>query len=139
MATIEEVYRKHRPKAFRAERRPSSFEVWSWFFMRISGIVLLFLVLIHLFIMHVMDEGVERVGFDFVASRWNSVGWKVFDWTMLFLALLHGANGIRIIIEDYVKAPGVRTAIKATLYSVTSILLIMGTAVIVTFDPATGG
>ena len=107
--------------------------------MRISGIVLLFLVLIHLFIMHVMDEGVERVGFDFVASRWNSVGWKVFDWTMLFLALLHGANGIRIIIEDYVKAPGVRTAIKATLYSVTSILLIMGTAVIVTFDPATGG
>jgi succinate dehydrogenase / fumarate reductase, membrane anchor subunit len=139
MATIEEVYRKHRPKAFRAERRPSSFEIWSWFFMRISGIILLFLVLIHLFIMHVMDEGVERVDFNFVAARWNSVGWKAFDWVLLFLALLHGANGLRIIIEDYVRSPGARTAVKGTLYAVTTILMIMGTAVIVTFDPAQGG
>jgi succinate dehydrogenase / fumarate reductase membrane anchor subunit len=139
MATIEEVYRKHRPKAFQAERRPSSFEVWSWFFMRISGIILLFLVLIHLFIMHIMDEGVERVDFAFVASRWNSVGWKAFDWVLLFLALLHGANGIRIIIEDYVRPPGTRTAVKGTLYAVTTVLMIMGTAVIVTFDPTQGG
>jgi succinate dehydrogenase / fumarate reductase, membrane anchor subunit len=139
MATIEEVYRKHRPKAFQAERRPSSFEVWSWFFMRISGIILLFLVLIHLFIMHVMSEGVERVNFGFVAARWNSVGWKAFDWVLLFLALLHGANGIRIIIEDYIRSPGVRTAVKGTLYAATTVLMIMGTAVIVTFDPTQGG
>jgi len=139
MATIEEVYKKHRPKAFRAERRPSSFEIWSWFFMRISGIILLFLVLIHFFIMHVMEEGVERVDFEFVAARWNSVGWKAFDWVLLFLALLHGANGLRIIIEDYVRSPGKRTAAKGTLYAVTTILMIMGTAVIVTFDPAQGG
>jgi succinate dehydrogenase / fumarate reductase, membrane anchor subunit len=139
MATIDEVYRKHRPKAFQAERRPSSFEVWSWFFMRISGIILLFLVLIHLFIMHIMDEGVERVDFAFVASRWNSVGWKAFDWVLLFLALLHGANGLRIIIEDYIRSPGVRTAVKGTLYAVTTVLMIMGTAVVVTFDPAQGG
>ncbi len=139
MATIEEVYRKHRPKAFQAERRPSSFEVWSWFFMRISGIILLFLVLIHLFIMHVMDEGVERVDFGFVAARWNSVGWKAFDWVLLFLALLHGANGIRIIIDDYIGSPGPRTAVKGTLYAVTTVLMILGTAVIVTFDPTQGG
>jgi succinate dehydrogenase / fumarate reductase, membrane anchor subunit len=139
MATIEEVYRKHRPKAFQAERRPSSFEIWSWFFMRISGIILLFLVLIHLFIMHVMSEGVERVNFEFVAARWNSVGWKAFDWVLLFLALLHGANGIRIIIEDYIRSPGLRTAVKGTLYAATTVLMIMGTAVIVTFDPSQGG
>ncbi|CAN5728901.1 hypothetical protein BH24ACT26_BH24ACT26_17570 [soil metagenome] len=138
MATVQDVYKKHRPKAFSAERGPSSFEVWSWFFMRISGVLLLFLVLIHLYVMHLVGSGVERVDFAFVARRWDNVGWKTFDWVMLFLGLLHGSNGLRIIIEDYVKRPGVRTAIKGTLYMVTVVLMIMGTAVIVTFDPSLG-
>ncbi len=134
MATVQDVYKKHHPKSFSAEKRPSSFEVWSWFFMRISGIVLLFLVLIHLYVMHIVGSGVERVDYAFVSQRWQNVGWKTFDWAMLFLALLHGINGLRIIIDDYVKRPGVRTTIKATLYTVGVILMIMGTAVIVTFD-----
>ena len=136
MATVEDIYQKHRPEAFKPDRRPSSFEVWSWFFMRISGVILLFLVLIHLFIMHVMGSGVEKVDFAFVAARWDNVGWKTFDWVMLFLALLHGTNGLRIVIEDYVRAPGVRAFIKGTVYALTVVLMIMGTAVIVTFDPA---
>ncbi len=139
MATVEDVYRKHKPKAFTADRRPSSFEIWSWFFMRISGIILLFLVLIHLYVMHLIGEGVERVDYAFVSARWANDGWKTFDWTMLFLALLHGANGLRVIIDDYVKSPARRTAIKATLYTATGILLIMGTAVLVTFNPENGG
>ncbi len=139
MATVQDIYQKHRPEAFKPDRRPSSFEVWSWFFMRISGVILLFLVLIHLFIMHIMESGVERVDFAFVSARWDNVGWKTFDWVMLFLALLHGSNGLRIVIEDYVKRPGVRATIKGTLYALTTVLMIMGTAVIVTFDPATAG
>ncbi len=139
MATIEEVYRKKKPKAFEADRNPSKVEVWWWFFMRLSGIVLLFLVLIHLYIMHLVDSGVERVNFEFVADRWDNVGWKTFDWTLLFLALLHGANGLRIIIDDYVKRPAVRTAVKATLYTATVVFMIMGTAVIITFTPEVGG
>jgi succinate dehydrogenase / fumarate reductase, membrane anchor subunit len=138
MATVEDIYKKHKPKAFERDRRPSTTEVWWWFFMRISGIILIFLVLIHLFIMHVVDEGVERVNFAFVAERWNNVGWKTFDWVLLFLALLHGANGLRIVIDDYVQRPGLRTTLKATLYTSTTILMIMGTAVIVTFDPNVG-
>lgn len=139
MATVTDVYRKHKPKAFTADRRPSSFEVWSWFFMRISGIILLFLVLIHLYIMHLIGEGVERVDFEFVSGRWTHVGWKTFDWVMLFLALLHGANGLRVIIDDYVKSAGKRTAIKAVLFTATGVLLIMGTAVLITFNPESGG
>jgi succinate dehydrogenase / fumarate reductase membrane anchor subunit len=107
--------------------------------MRISGIVLLFLVLIHLYIMHLVDAGVERVNFEFVAARWDNVGWKSFDWILLFLALLHGVNGLRIIIEDYVRSPGLRATVKGALYTVAVILMIMGTAVIITFDPTVGG
>lgn len=138
MATVQDVYRKHKPKAFEAQRHPSSFEVWSWFFMRVSGIVLLFLVLIHVYVMHLVGEGVERVDYAFVSSRWQHVGWKTFDWLMLFLALLHGVNGLRIIIDDYVKRDGLRAAVKGTLYLLTAVLMVMGTAVIVTFSPEAG-
>jgi succinate dehydrogenase / fumarate reductase membrane anchor subunit len=139
MATVEDIYKKHRPQAFTPERSPSSFEVWSWFFMRLSGIVLVFLVLIHLYVMHLVGEGVDRVSFEFVSQRWASVGWKTFDWLMLFLALLHGANGLRIVIDDYVRSNGVRATLKGSLYSVTAVLMVMGTAVLVTFDPSQGG
>jgi succinate dehydrogenase / fumarate reductase membrane anchor subunit len=102
--------------------------------MRISGVILLFLVLIHLFVMHVQGAGVERVDFAFVAERWDNIGWKTFDWVMLFLTLLHGANGLRIVIDDYIRSPGKRTFAKASLYTATSILMVMGTAVLITFD-----
>lgn len=138
MATVEDVYRKRKPEAFEADRRPSNREVWWWFFMRISGIILLFLVLIHLYIMHLVDAGVERVNFAFVAERWDNVGWKTFDWMLLVLALLHGVNGLRIVIDDYVKRPGIRTVVKGSLYTATVIGMIMGTAVIVTFTPKVG-
>ena len=138
MATVQDVYRKRKPKAFTAERRPSSAEVWWWFFMRVSGVILLFLVLIHVYIMHMAGRGVDRVSFSFVASRWDTVGWKTFDWVMLVLALLHGANGLRIIVNDYVHRPAVRTAVKGTLYTLTAVLMIMGTAVVVTFTPPGG-
>lgn len=139
MATIEDVYRKKKPAAFEAERRPSSGEVWWWFFMRISGVILVFLVLIHLYIMHLIDGGVERVNFAFVAERWDNIGWKTFDWTMLVLGLLHGTNGLKIVLDDYIRRDSVRTVVKAVVYTASAILMIMGTAVIVTFDPGAGG
>jgi succinate dehydrogenase / fumarate reductase, membrane anchor subunit len=139
VATVLDVYRKHKPDAFQADRRPSSREVWWWFFMRISGVILLFLVLIHLYIMHLVGSGVDRVNFTFVSQRWSSLGWKTFDWVLLVLALVHGVNGMRIIIDDYVRRAALRTAIKGTLYSLAAIALVMGTAVLVTFDAGAGG
>ena len=40
--------------------------------------------------------------------------WRLFDWTLLALALFHGLNGLRWIIDDYVRSPpGKRAAVKA--------------------------
>jgi succinate dehydrogenase / fumarate reductase, membrane anchor subunit len=113
----------------------SSYEVWSWYFMRISGIVLVFLVLTHFAIMHLVDGGIDRVNFAFVAGRWTSPFWQVFDWLMLFLGLLHGVNGLKNIVNEYVRKPGRRIAIKAFLYTFTLAWLMLGTLVILTFDP----
>lgn len=121
-----------------APRSGNWVELWTWFFMRISGLLLVFLVLGHFTIMHLLDDGIDRVDFAFVSGRWASPIWQTWDWLMLFLGLLHGANGLKTIIEEYVRAPGRRAALKSTLYVLTFTMLLLGTLVILTFDPLKG-
>jgi succinate dehydrogenase / fumarate reductase, membrane anchor subunit len=125
-----------RPSA--RERAGSNWELWSWFFMRISGIILVFLVLGHFTIVHLLGEGIDRVNFAFVAGRWASPFWQTWDWTMLFLGLLHGSNGLKTIIDEYVRSPGKRVTVKGILYVSTFVFLLLGTLVILTFDPDAG-
>jgi succinate dehydrogenase / fumarate reductase membrane anchor subunit len=117
----------------RVTRRPrQNFETWSWFFMRISGLVLLFLALTHFAITHILNDVVETDA-HFVERRWDNPLWRMFDWVLLALALLHGLNGLRWIIDDYVRRPGARATVKAVLYSVSGMLFAYGTFTIVTF------
>ncbi len=127
-----------RPATPARARASSSFELWTWFFMRISGIVLVVLVLGHFTIVHLLGGGLNRVDFAFVSGRWSSPFWQTWDWMMLFLGLLHGANGLKTIINEYVRAPGRRALLKSLLYTLTFVMLIAGSAVILTFDPAKG-
>jgi succinate dehydrogenase / fumarate reductase membrane anchor subunit len=113
----------------------SNWELNSWLFMRISGVVLIFLVLGHLLIMNVLDGGVQRINFAFVAGRWSSPFWQVWDLLMLWLAQLHGGNGLRVIINDYAERDMTRLLLKAALYSSMVLILVTGTLVIFTFDP----
>lgn len=116
-----------------ASRRPrQNFETWSWFFMRVSGLVLIFLALTHFAITHIAND-VTETDIDFVGKRWSNPLWQVFDWALLALALMHGLNGLRTIIDDYVRAPGRRAAIKAVLYSLSFGLFAFGTLTILTF------
>ncbi|MDQ3990863.1 MAG: succinate dehydrogenase hydrophobic membrane anchor subunit [Actinomycetota bacterium] len=112
------------------------FELWSWLFMRLSGIVLLFLAVGHVLIMHVLEEGVQRVDFDFVAERWAGPFWRTWDWMLLSLALLHGLNGVRVIILDYVRSPGARLVWNSAFGIVGFSLFVLGTVIVFTFDPA---
>jgi len=113
-------------------RPASGFELWTWFFMRISGLLLIFLVLGHLYIMHILNS-VEVINYDFVARRWANIGWRTYDWVLLALALFHGANGIRVIIDDYAHRPAWRMVWLTLLYVVTAVLMLLGTIVLVTF------
>ena len=115
-----------------------NFELYSWLFMRASGVLLVFLVLGHLFIMMVTDGGVEKIGFAFVAGRWASPFWQVWDLLMLWLAMLHGANGLRTVINDYAERANTRLWLKGLLYTATVFTILLGTLVIFTFDPGIG-
>jgi succinate dehydrogenase / fumarate reductase membrane anchor subunit len=100
--------------------------------MRVSGLALLFLALLHFAITHVLND-VTATDFGFVARRWRSPLWRIFDWSLLALALVHGLNGLRWIVDDYVRRPAVRTATKAVLYTVSGLLFAYGTLTIFTF------
>lgn len=130
MGAVEQAYAKH----FKPESAPGNWELWSWFFMRISGLLLVFLLLGHMAVMHVFGGGVERVNFEFVAKRWDGFFWRTYDWLLLFLALLHGANGAKVVIEDYIRRDGWRVFLKTSLYALTFIFFVIGTFVILTFD-----
>lgn len=118
------------------ERPAGGWELWTWLFMRISGVVLLFLAVGHVLIMHVLDEGVDRVDFGFVAARWDTPFWRTWDWAMLTLALLHGVNGMRVVIQDHVRPIGWRFAVNMFFYVVGFMLFVLGTVVVFTFDPS---
>ena len=126
----------HRAPRRRVSGRRSNYEMYSWMFMRISGVVLVVLVLGHLLIMNVLDGGVHRINFGFVAGRWASPFWQVWDLLMLWLAMIHGCNGLRTIISDYTRRDQTRFWLKMALYTATTMVIALGTLVIFTFDPS---
>lgn len=119
--------------------RGTNFEMYAWIFMRMSGLLLVFLVLGHLFIMLLLDDGVQRINFGFVAGRWASPFWRTWDLMQLWLAQLHGTNGLRVIINDYAERDGTRFWLKMLLYTASFLVLVLGTLVIFTFDPDLAG
>ncbi|HYZ11791.1 MAG TPA: succinate dehydrogenase hydrophobic membrane anchor subunit [Actinomycetota bacterium] len=130
------VVAEHRRAPEAGPARRAGFELWAWLFMRLSGILLLFLAVGHVLIMHVFDTGVARVDFDFVVDRWSSPFWRTWDWMLLSLALLHGVNGTRVIVQDYVRRSGWRLAWNWAFAIVAFSLFVLGSVVVFTFDPA---
>jgi succinate dehydrogenase / fumarate reductase membrane anchor subunit len=119
-----------------ARPRPASnLELYSWFYMRISAIIMILLVGFHLFYMHVI-LGVDAIDFDIISGRWESPFWRLYDLFMLLFAWLHCANGVRIILDDYIHHEGWRVIVKAILYIAVFVLLVLGAYVVLTFKPA---
>ena len=107
----------------------------AWLFMRGSGLLLVVLVIGHLFVNLGQGEGIHQIDFAFVAGKWASPFWQVWDLAMLWLAMLHGANGLRTVINDYAERPNTRLWLKGLLYTATVFTILLGTLVIFTFDP----
>lgn len=112
-------------------------ELYAWLFMRASGVLLLLLALGHLFIMHVFNS-VHDIDYDFVAARYMRLFWRGYDMAMLWLAMVHGLNGIRTLADDYLRPPLRLWAIRL-IYATGIAFLILGTWVIIAFRPPTGG
>jgi succinate dehydrogenase / fumarate reductase membrane anchor subunit len=123
------------PRSPHRHPRLPDFEKHTRIFMRVSGSVLFFLVLGHLFVMLMWDDGVYRIDFNFVAQRWHSPFWRVWDLLLLWLAELHGGNGLRTIIGDYTRSDRSRFWLTTLLVVSMVFTLTLGSYVLISFDP----
>ncbi|AZG44891.1 succinate dehydrogenase hydrophobic membrane anchor subunit [Gordonia insulae] len=115
-------------------RKGGNFEKYAWLFMRFSGLALIILTIGHMFIMLAWDDGVHRIDASFVAARWREPFWQVWDLTMLWLAQLHGGNGVRTVIADYSRKDSTRFWLNVLLGISMILVLVLGSYALLTFD-----
>lgn len=82
-------------------RMKPNYEQLAWKWMRYSGLLLIPLAWFHVLIQDVL-VGVHQIDLDYVAMRWASLAWRVYDFLLLAFAFAHGVNGLRQVIHDYV-------------------------------------
>jgi len=105
-----------------------------WLFLRVSGVAMLGLVVGHLYIMHVVNT-TDTIDFAFVARRFTTPFWRLYDMLILGFALLHGLVGMHRVLDDYIQHRGSRVASEAALWIIGLVFLVMGAIVLVTFQP----
>ena len=105
----------------------------NWYFLRVSGVALVFLAGGHLFITHYLNVPSDTT-FDFVSARWANPLWRTFDTLLLLAALWHGLVGLRFSIQDYIRNRGRRQAAFGTIWIIGAIFTILGLITIFTFD-----
>jgi succinate dehydrogenase / fumarate reductase membrane anchor subunit len=128
-----------RRAAVRKGRQGSLYELYAWFFMRVSGVLLMAVIAAHLAYMHFVINnggGVATIDHATIVGRWTGpwgTAWRTFDLILLLFSFSHGTNGVRYVLEDYVHSNELRTILKTLLYVVFFVLLVMGSYIIFSF------
>lgn len=111
-------------RSSRPLRSSSPFEYGMWLFTRLSGLGLLVFAAISMgmaFILrgrtqldlpafmrwmffpnpnHVVNSDIPDL-----TLGWSNAFWQIFSMLMIFTAAVHGFNGLRMILEDYIEKP----------------------------------
>jgi succinate dehydrogenase / fumarate reductase, membrane anchor subunit len=120
-------------------KRGVNWEKWGWLYMRASGVLLVVLIFGHLLINLVLGQGVKAIDFAFVAGKWANPFWQVWDGLMLWLALIHGGNGMRTLVNDYAHNRTINIVLKVLILVAVVVLIGIGTLTLVVFNPCPTG
>jgi succinate dehydrogenase / fumarate reductase membrane anchor subunit len=114
-------------------RSGSRFELYAWFFTRVTGILLLLMAAFDLVYanlvggpsnlyaaaqmrwaffpisFHVQSTSVE------VAPNFSNPLWQAFSFLLIAFAATHALNGLRVVLEDYIRHPLLMAWIRAAL------------------------
>jgi succinate dehydrogenase cytochrome b556 subunit/succinate dehydrogenase hydrophobic membrane anchor protein len=105
----------------------------SWYFFRVSGVLLVVLAVGHVFFTHYLNVPSDTT-FDFVSKRWANPLWRTFDWLLLLMALWHGLMGLRISVTDYVRSAGWRVLGHSAVWVLGLLFTAVGSITIFTFS-----
>lgn len=100
---------------------------FDWFFQRITGIILLFMLLTHFILLHF--TGIE-LRFEEVKVHLAKPFWKVFDLSFLLLGTYHGIKGLFMILHDYVQHNVWRGILTGLLWIAGIMVIVIGSLTI---------
>jgi succinate dehydrogenase cytochrome b556 subunit len=73
--------------------------MWSWLFQRITAVLLIVMLAVHLIFTHILDIG--NVNYDSIGERLAHAGFIVVDVILLAAGIFHALNGLRMVLMDY--------------------------------------
>lgn len=94
--------------------------IW-WYTQRITGALLLLLLIAHFWVEHFMSKTLLRgeLTYAVILERISNPLWQAIDIAFLLVALLHGLNGLRDIVLDYSRVgPRAARAVTALLIGI---------------------
>jgi succinate dehydrogenase / fumarate reductase membrane anchor subunit len=115
------------------ERPAGGWPLLLWFYMRISAIGMVGLVIGHLYIMHIINS-TDTIDFQFVAGRFAGPWWRLYDLVILIFAMSHGLIGLRGILDDYIHHRGWRVAAEVAMWIAGIVFLALGALVLFSFQ-----
>jgi succinate dehydrogenase / fumarate reductase membrane anchor subunit len=109
-------------------------ERYAFLFMRLSGVLLLLLAVGHMLLQHVLRD-VHSLTLQTVQDIWRSWGWRAYDLLLLIFAIVHGFNGLRQVLEDYIHKPRTVKIIGSLIVVFIIITIIWSAIAIFSFNP----
>ncbi|PPG72183.1 succinate dehydrogenase [Rathayibacter rathayi] len=135
MSTVAPPRTSHTP----TRSSGTNWEKWGWIYMRASGVVLIVLIFGHLIYNLLLGDGIKAIDFGFVGGKLANPFWQWWDVLMLWLALIHGGNGMRTLVNDYATSPLLAKTFKGGILVAVVALIALGTWVVFAFDPCPTG
>ena len=111
-------------------KESNAYEAVAWRWMRYSGLLLIPLAWGHVLIQDIL-VGVHQIDLDYVAMRWATLGWRVFDLLLLAFAFAHGMNGLRQVLHDYIRNEKWQRAVSWLILVVWLVISLIGGLAIV--------
>lgn len=109
-------------------------ERYAFLFMRLSGVLLLLLAVGHMLLQHVLRD-VHNLTLQTVQEIWRSWGWRAYDLFLLIFAIVHGFNGLRQVLEDYIHNTKTIRFISTLIVVVIVLTIIWSAVAIFSFNP----
>lgn len=110
---------------------PSEVGMWSWLLQRVTGVLLVFYLFLHLYVLHFAGEGATT--FDAIAARLRTPFFKFFDLTLLALVIFHGLNGVRAVLIDFGLSAGAQRIVFWVLMALGFAMFLAGASILMKF------
>lgn len=152
MTTQANVMNKTHSSSKPSTQPRAGFELYMWFFTRVSGILFLLMGAFNLVYANLtggrghLDVGAQMrwaffpISFHVssttveVSPNFSNPFWQVYCFLMIAFAATHGCNGLRVILEDYVRRPLLLAWLKALLAGIWIFALIAALFLIFVFN-----